>query len=442
MQQCPTRRVEKARRRCQRGVLQLAQTKAKIDLKQGIPNQAGELEARGMSLTPSREAFADHAETASEGGMQDSRCFDSPQAHVEEVVRSPLKDHDRMSSGRQYCLKVTVYEVTKRGRQALPTALLNSAGIVNLMRHDLDVTEAVILDHIMAILYVGQCSAGEGLTRKEAQACIKHFSPYVEWRGMAVKWEFQALTLAEGQEEIRAHEAQSKKTLRGHGRPRVAKPPASMAEKVPMGMDCSPRDLKKKAKTEKWSRNYESNLAASPLDQNNSASGRQLPRRSMGLPQDMDTSHSGYYSEDSDFDSVLMTSVATSGASTPVERQTRRTFDRCINCKVALPKLNDESSMNGQWIWLADVCRYIDSGCSMSILESEINKSLLNGFWGVWFRMNQMLGDTVEAALNKMMMTDQHQHSNGLLQEFNVITQRANEPIGSMPCILTWQPAR
>ena len=155
----------------------------------------------------------DCAETASEGGMQDSRCFDSPQAHVEEVVRSSPQDHDRMSSGRQYCLKVTVYEVTKRGHQALPTVLLNSAGIVNMMGDDLDVTEAVILDYITAILYVGWCSAGERLTEEEAQACIKHFSPYVEWRGVAVEWEFQALTLAEGQEEIRAHEAQSQKTL-------------------------------------------------------------------------------------------------------------------------------------------------------------------------------------------------------------------------------------
>ena len=139
----------------------------------------------------------DHAETASEGGMQDSRCFDLPQAHVEEEVRSPLQDHDRMSFGRQYCLKVTVNEVTKRGHRALPTVLLNSAGIVDLMGDDLDVTEAVILDHLTAILYVGWRSAGEGLTEEEAQACLKHFSPYVKWRGVAVEWEFQVLTLAE-----------------------------------------------------------------------------------------------------------------------------------------------------------------------------------------------------------------------------------------------------
>ena len=68
----------------------------------------------------------------------------------------------------------------------------------------------------------------------------------------------------------------------------------------------------------------------------------------MGLLQGRDTSQPGYYLEDNDFDSVLMTSVAASGVSTPMERQTRGTFDRHINHKVALPKLNDESSMNDQ----------------------------------------------------------------------------------------------
>ena len=125
-----------------------------------------------------------------------------------------------------------------------------------------------------------------------------------------------------------------------------------------------------------------------------------------------------------------MTSIATSNASVHEEWQTGGTFDQRINRKVVLPKLNDESSTNDQWIWLADVHHYINSGCSMSMLESEIDKSLSNGFWGVWFQTNQMLGGTVEAALNMMMMMDQHQHSDGLLQEFYVMTQWANEPIG------------
>ena len=78
----------------------------------------------------------------------------------------------------------------------------NPASIVGMMNDDLDITEAVVLDHITAILYVGQRSAGESLTEEEAQACIDHFSPYIQWRNVAVKQEFQALTLAEAQEEI------------------------------------------------------------------------------------------------------------------------------------------------------------------------------------------------------------------------------------------------
>ena len=66
----------------------------------------------------------------------------------------------------------------------------------------------------------------------------------------------------------------------------------------------------------------------------------------------------------------------------------------------------------------------------MDILEGDIDKSLSNGFLGVWFCQSQMLGDTVEEALNKMRQMDQHQHSNGLLQEFYAMTQRHNKPIG------------
>ena len=62
----------------------------------------------------------------------------------------------------------------------------------------------MVLDHLMA---------SEGLTEEEAQTCIDHFSPYIEWRDVAVKCEFQALMLAEIQEEIQAYEAQSHKPI-------------------------------------------------------------------------------------------------------------------------------------------------------------------------------------------------------------------------------------
>ena len=40
-----------------------------------------------------------------------------------------------------------------------------------------------------------------------------------------------------------------------------------------------------------------------------------------------------------------------------------------------------------------------------------------------------MLGDSILTALNKMKWSDQHQHSDGLLQEFYAMTQKHNEPI-------------
>ena len=44
----------------------------------------------------------------------------------------------------------------------------NPASVADMMSDDLDVTEVVVLDHIMAILYVGHQSAYEGLTKEEA----------------------------------------------------------------------------------------------------------------------------------------------------------------------------------------------------------------------------------------------------------------------------------
>ena len=185
-----------------------------------------ELETEGVSPVPSREASEDHSGAASDGGIQDQGHFNFQQDQVDEVVRNPLQNHDRMDSGRRYCLLITVHEATRRGCQALPKAKWNPAGIVNMMRDDLDVMEAVILDHIAVILYVGRRSAVEGLTEEETEACIEHFSPDIEWREVAIEREFQALTLAEGCEEIRAYEAQSQTSLRGWGRPKIAKPPS------------------------------------------------------------------------------------------------------------------------------------------------------------------------------------------------------------------------
>ena len=66
----------------------------------------------------------------------------------------------------------------------------------------------------------------------------------------------------------------------------------------------------------------------------------------------------------------------------------------------------------------------------MDVLENEIDRSLLNRFWGVWFLQNRMLGDSILTALNKMKQTDYHQHSDGLFPEFYAMTQKYNKSIG------------
>ena len=66
----------------------------------------------------------------------------------------------------------------------------------------------------------------------------------------------------------------------------------------------------------------------------------------------------------------------------------------------------------------------------MDALENEIDRSLSNRFWGVWFHQNHMLGDSILTVLNKMKQMDHHQHSDGLLQEFYAMTQKHNESIG------------
>ena len=170
------------------------------------------------------------------------------------------------------------------------------------------------------------------------------------------------------------------------------------------------------------------------LDWNNSASSQQLPQRQgRNVSWRQGTDQSRYYSEDSELDSASVTSVSVSKASTAREQQDKEkdgTFDHCLNQKITLSKLNDDSSTNDLWIWLANAYQYVDSGCSMSALENEIDRSLFNGIWGVGFHQNCMFGDSILTALNRMKQTVQQQHSNGLLQEFYAMTQKNNEPIG------------
>ena len=68
-----------------------------------------ELKAERASPVPSREASEDRSEAASDRGIQDQGHFNFQQDQVDEVVRNPLQNHDRMDSGRRYCLLITVH---------------------------------------------------------------------------------------------------------------------------------------------------------------------------------------------------------------------------------------------------------------------------------------------------------------------------------------------
>ena len=132
----------------------------------------------------------DRSEASLIGDMQSLEHINPEQEQVSKIVRSLLQNHDRMDLGRRYCLLTTVHEATHQGRKALSKSMWNPASIADMMSDDLDVTEVVVLDHITAILYASRRSEGEGLTEEEAQACIEHFSPCIEWRDVAVEQEF------------------------------------------------------------------------------------------------------------------------------------------------------------------------------------------------------------------------------------------------------------
>ena len=115
-----------------------------------------EFEAEAASPMPSREASVDHSEVSSNGDVQDPEPIDLRQEQVREAVRNPILNHDRMDSGRRYCLLTMIHEATHQGSRALPKPIWNPASIIDMMSDDLNIMEVVVLDQITAILYVGQ----------------------------------------------------------------------------------------------------------------------------------------------------------------------------------------------------------------------------------------------------------------------------------------------
>ena len=122
------------------------------------PSKADRQELKARMALPmlSREASVDCSNVSLNGDVQDPEYIDLGQEQVSELVRNPLQNHNRMDLGRRYCLLTMIHEATHRGCRALSKPMWNPASIANIMSDDLDVMEAVVLDHIMAILYIGR----------------------------------------------------------------------------------------------------------------------------------------------------------------------------------------------------------------------------------------------------------------------------------------------
>ena len=97
----------------------------------------------------------DCSKVSSNGDVQDPEPINLSQEQVREAVRNPLQNHDRMDSGRRYCLLTMIHEATRRRFRALLKPMWNPASITDIMSDDLDITAVVVLDHITAILHVG-----------------------------------------------------------------------------------------------------------------------------------------------------------------------------------------------------------------------------------------------------------------------------------------------
>ena len=103
---------------------------------------------------------------------------------------------------RHYCLKITVYETTHKGRPPLPARLWTPKNVKHIMKDDLDLTVIEILDHISSVVFTGQRLNSAGLTREEARACQEGFVRYMDLQGLTIEREIHPLTLEEGTTEI------------------------------------------------------------------------------------------------------------------------------------------------------------------------------------------------------------------------------------------------
>ena len=183
MQQYPIKRVNKIKGGCTKGSLQWDRTSVQITPKWDVPKQADlKLKLRGCHLC----VVGRHQKITQRWHL---------------MKKSKTKGHfdhqqDQVDEGSGTRSRIMIRWILEEDTACWLWFMRPPEGVLGSFqskmepcrncphdRDDLDVTEAVILNHITAILCVGRWSAGEGLTEEEVEACMEHFSPYTQMEG-------------------------------------------------------------------------------------------------------------------------------------------------------------------------------------------------------------------------------------------------------------------
>ena len=219
-------------------------------------NGKSEDHGEGSPAYASREASLDRSVPLSDSDTLGER---SP---VSLRPISPLSNHDNIDGGFCYCLKITIYETTQKGRWSLPARMWTPHNIKHIMRDDLGLAVAEILNNILLIAFTEMRSQGAGLTREEARACQEGFTQYMDWQGLMVKREIHPLTIKEGTAEIDRHCHE----VHGDHRP----------PRTPMGIQESPAAFFTQGQRSLRSPSGNRNEARTPHNKNNSTSTQQM----------------------------------------------------------------------------------------------------------------------------------------------------------------------
>ena len=200
------------------------------------------LRDQSLSLRGSNKGSSDNSHSNSNG--LNSPAYASREASLDRVAQlldsatlreripvssgpvSPFHNHDNTNGGSHYCLKITIYKTTHKGRQPLPARLWNPHNIKHIMRDDLELAVDEVLDNISSIAFTETGSRGAGLTKEEARTCQEGFTRYMDWQGLMVEREIHPLSIEEGTAERDHHHCD----VRGDHR----------SPRTPMGLQKSP----------------------------------------------------------------------------------------------------------------------------------------------------------------------------------------------------------